>query len=93
MPCRAWSRSLVEIGAADAAGDLPLLHTNRLLTELAVASIDAAMRCPARIGRRYEKLAMNRVWRCWASAGWERRDGYGSDLDVVLVYDSAAPHR
>jgi [glutamine synthetase] adenylyltransferase / [glutamine synthetase]-adenylyl-L-tyrosine phosphorylase len=90
---RTWSRLLVEIGAADAAVDLPLLDTNRLLTELAVASIDAAIEIARReFGRRYEKLA-NEPRLALLGLGRLGSGGmdYGSDLDVVLIYDSAAP--
>jgi glutamate-ammonia-ligase adenylyltransferase len=90
---RRWSWLLIEIGAADAAGELTLPILNRLLTELAVASIDTALDIARReFARRYEKLAgeprlavlgLGRL----GSAGMD----YGSDLDIVIVYDSAAP--
>jgi glutamate-ammonia-ligase adenylyltransferase len=90
---RKWSWLLVEIGAADAAGDLTLPTLNRLLTELAVASIDVALDIARReFARRYEKLAgeprlavlgLGRL----GSAGMD----YGSDLDIVIVYDSSSP--
>jgi glutamate-ammonia-ligase adenylyltransferase len=89
---RRWSVFLVEIGAADAAGDLALPNVNRLLTELAVASIDVALEIAGReFARRFEKVAseprlavlgLGRL----GSGGMD----YGSDLDVVIVYDSAA---
>lgn len=87
-----WSRLLVEIGAQDAAGSLSLADLNRLLTGLAVASIDVALQVARReFARRYEKLAaeprlavlgLGRL----ASGGMD----YGSDLDVVMVYDSSS---
>ena len=90
---RAWSGLLVEIGAGDAAGDLTLPELNRLQTELAIASIDVALLIARReFARRYENLAaeprlavlgLGRL----GSGGMD----YGSDLDVVMVYDSAAP--
>jgi glutamate-ammonia-ligase adenylyltransferase len=90
---RAWSGLLVEIGAGDAAGDLTLPDLNRLQTELAIASIDVALLIARReFARRYENLAaeprlavlgLGRL----GSGGMD----YGSDLDVVMVYDSAAP--
>jgi [glutamine synthetase] adenylyltransferase / [glutamine synthetase]-adenylyl-L-tyrosine phosphorylase len=90
---RTWSGLLVEIGAGDAAGDLTLLELNRLQTELAIASIDVALLIARReFARRYEKLAaeprlavlgLGRL----GSGGMD----YGSDLDVVMVYDSASP--
>ena len=90
---RKWSGLLIEIGAADAAGDLTLPDVNRLLTELAVAAIDGALLIARReFGRRFESLAteprlavlgLGRL----GSGGMD----YGSDLDVVIVYDSAGP--
>ncbi len=90
---RTWAGLLLEIGAGDAAGALALLQINRLLTDLAVASIDVAFDIARReFTRRYEKsaneprLAVLGLGRL-ASGGMD----YGSDLDVVIVYDSAAP--
>jgi glutamate-ammonia-ligase adenylyltransferase len=90
---RTWSGLLVEIGAGDAAGDLKLSELNRLQTELAVAGIDVALLIAQReFARRYENLAaeprlavlgLGRL----GSGGMD----YGSDLDVMMVYDSAAP--
>lgn len=90
---RTWSGLLVEIGAGDAAGNLTLPELNRLQTELAVASIDVALLIARReFARRYEELAaephlavlgLGRL----GSGGMD----YGSDLDVVMVYDSTAP--
>lgn len=90
---RAWSGLLVEIGAGDAAGDLTLPELNRLQTELAIASIDVALLIARHeFARRFEKLAaeprlavlgLGRL----GSGGMD----YGSDLDVVMVYDSSSP--
>jgi [glutamine synthetase] adenylyltransferase / [glutamine synthetase]-adenylyl-L-tyrosine phosphorylase len=90
---RKWSCLLVEIGAADAAGELTLPTLNRLLTELAVASVDVALDMARReFARRQERLAseprlavlgLGRL----GSAGMD----YGSDLDVVIIYDSSSP--
>ena len=90
---RMWSGLLIEIGAADAAGELTLSEVNRLLTELAVAAIDGALLIARReFGRRFQSLAtepslavlgLGRL----GSGGMD----YGSDLDVVIVYDSAGP--
>jgi glutamate-ammonia-ligase adenylyltransferase len=90
---RTWSGLLVEIGARDAAGDLSLRDLNLLLTQLAVAAINAALRIAQReLARRYGSLAaeprlavlgLGRL----GSGGMD----YGSDLDVVIVYDSVAP--
>jgi glutamate-ammonia-ligase adenylyltransferase len=90
---RAWSALLVEIAARDVAGDLLLPDLNRLLTDLAIAGLNVALLMAQReIIRRYGELAaeprlavlgLGRL----ASGGMD----YGSDLDVVIVYDSAAP--
>jgi glutamate-ammonia-ligase adenylyltransferase len=89
---RTWFRLLVEIGARDAAGELELRDLNRLLTELAVASINVALLIAQReFARRYEQLRAS----CLAVLGLGRLGSggmdYGSDLDVVIVYDSVAP--
>jgi glutamate-ammonia-ligase adenylyltransferase len=86
-----WSALLIEIGAADAAGELTLAKVNGLLTELAVAGIDIALEIAGReFARRHAELAheprlavlgLGRL----GSGGMD----YGSDLDVVIVYDSA----
>jgi glutamate-ammonia-ligase adenylyltransferase len=87
---REWSRLLIEIGAADAGGEIDLLESNELQTELAVASINVAYLIARReLVRRYGRLsgglrlsilALGRL----ASGGVD----YGSDLDVNIVYDS-----
>lgn len=87
---REWSRLLIEIGAEDANGRLDLPASNELQTELAVASINVAYLVARReIVRRYgpfaggprlSVLALGRL----ASGGVD----YGSDLDIVIVYDS-----
>ncbi|MGH9930445.1 MAG: hypothetical protein ACREA9_14635 [Pyrinomonadaceae bacterium] len=87
---REWSRLLLEIGAEDATGKLHLLNSNELQTELAVASINVAYLIarremvrrygPLAGGPRLSVLALGRL----ASGGVD----YGSDLDVVIVYDS-----
>jgi glutamate-ammonia-ligase adenylyltransferase len=87
---REWSRLLIEIGAEDASGNLHLLDSNELQTELAVASINVAYLIARReVVRRYGRLAggprlsvlaLGRL----ASGGVD----YGSDLDIAIVYDS-----
>lgn len=87
---REWSRLLIEIGAEDATGELHLLHSNELQTELAVASINVAYLIARReMVRRYGRLAggprlsvlaLGRL----ASGGVD----YGSDLDIAIIYDS-----
>jgi glutamate-ammonia-ligase adenylyltransferase len=87
---REWAKLLIEIGARDAAGEISLAQSNHEQTELAVASINVAYLIARReMVRRYGRmdggprlsvLAVGRL----ASGGV----GYGSDLDVILVYDS-----
>jgi glutamate-ammonia-ligase adenylyltransferase len=90
---RTWSSLLLEIGNADAAGDISLFESNRLQTELAIASINAAYLIARReLARRFGNLAggprlailgLGRL----ASGGVD----YGSDLDIILIYDSSVP--
>jgi glutamate-ammonia-ligase adenylyltransferase len=87
---REWARLLIEIGAEDAAGNISLLESNELQTELAVASINVAYLIarremarrygPLKGGPRLSILALGRL----ASGGVD----YGSDLDITIVYDS-----
>jgi [glutamine synthetase] adenylyltransferase / [glutamine synthetase]-adenylyl-L-tyrosine phosphorylase len=90
---RAWTHLVVEIGARDAAGDLTLPESNALQTSLAAASINVGLLVARReMARRYGRLAagprlaalaLGRL----ASGGMD----YGSDLDLVLVYDEDVP--
>jgi [glutamine synthetase] adenylyltransferase / [glutamine synthetase]-adenylyl-L-tyrosine phosphorylase len=87
---RAWARLIVEIGAADAAGTISASESNRLQTELGIASLNVSYLVARReLVRRYgnlvgaSRIAVLGLGRL-ASGGVD----YGSDLDVVLVYDS-----
>ncbi|MFL6230010.1 MAG: hypothetical protein ACJ741_14660 [Pyrinomonadaceae bacterium] len=90
---RAWARIVVQLGARDVAGELDLAESNRLQTGLAVASINVALLVARRelarrtggfaAGPRAAVLALGRL----ASGGMD----YGSDLDVVVVYDERVP--
>ena len=85
-----WSRLLIEVGACDAAGVVSLLESNAVQTELAISSINVAYLIARReMVRRYGRmdggprlsvLALGRL----ASGGVD----YGSDLDIIIVYDS-----
>lgn len=87
---REWSRLMIEIGAADAAEAISLADSNALQSELAIASINVAYLIARReMVRRYGRmdggprlsiLALGRL----ASGGVD----YGSDLDIIVVYDS-----
>jgi glutamate-ammonia-ligase adenylyltransferase len=90
---RTWSGLLVEIGARDTAGELSLADLNLLLTELATAAINVALLIAQReLTRRYQsaaatpRLAVLGLGRM-GSGGMD----YGSDLDLLIVYDSDAP--
>jgi glutamate-ammonia-ligase adenylyltransferase len=90
---REWAALLVEIGAHDAAGVISMREANRRQTELAEASLDAGCLVAGReLTRRYGKLDAGRSV---AALGLGRLGGggmdYGSDLDVVLVYDDEQP--
>ena len=90
---RAWSRLLVEIGACDVRGELAPGESNRLQTALAAASLNAALLVARRelarrqgrllAGPRLAVLGLGRL----GSGGMD----YGSDLDVVFVYDERVP--
>jgi glutamate-ammonia-ligase adenylyltransferase len=90
---RAWAKLLVEIGALDAAGRITMRESNRRQTELAAASLDAGCLIARRdLTRRCGELdGPMRL----AVLGLGRLGGggmdYGSDLDVVLIYDDAQP--
>jgi glutamate-ammonia-ligase adenylyltransferase len=90
---REWAKLIVEIGALDASGAISMFEANARQTDLAAASLDAGCLIASReLARRYgEHEGSARV----AILGLGRLGGggmdYGSDLDVVLVYDDTAP--
>ena len=90
---REWLRLLLEIGQRDAAGEISVTESNRLQTELAVASLNVAYLIARReLARRFGRLANGpRI----AILGLGRLStggvDYGSDLDIVAVYDSLVP--
>jgi glutamate-ammonia-ligase adenylyltransferase len=89
----AWSALLLEIGMRDAAGEITVPESNLLQTQLAVASINAAYFIARReLVRRYGNLSGGpRI----AILGLGRLGSggvdYGSDLDLIMVYDSVVP--
>ncbi|MBD0371165.1 MAG: hypothetical protein ICV60_10050 [Pyrinomonadaceae bacterium] len=88
---RAWAALIVETGALDAAGAITIKESNRRQTELAEASLDAGCFIARReMERRYGALKAEPHL---AVLGLGRLGGrgvdYGSDLDVVLIYDDA----
>jgi len=88
-----WAELIIEIGMLDATGEITLLDANRLQTELAVASINVAYLIarreiarrlgPLKAGPRVAFLGLGRL----GSGGVD----YGSDLDLLICYDSLAP--
>ncbi|HLL13768.1 MAG TPA: hypothetical protein VK388_01695, partial [Pyrinomonadaceae bacterium] len=90
---RAWAQLLVETGARDVCGELSHAESNRLQTELATASINAALFIARReMARRYGNLAAGPRL-CVLGLGRLASGGmdYGSDLDLVIVYDARVP--
>ncbi|MDQ3818278.1 MAG: hypothetical protein M3362_11460 [Acidobacteriota bacterium] len=90
---RGWARLILETGALDASGAISMLEANARQTELAEASLDAGcLTAEGELARRYDgSEGGTRV----AVLGLGRLGGggmdYGSDLDIVLVYDDDAP--
>lgn len=89
---RRWSQLLIEIAARDAAGELSLSTLNQALTDLATSSMNSALKIAAReMNRRYGDVGEFRVAVLGlgrlGSAGMD----YGSDLDIVIVFDNDAP--
>ncbi|HST53058.1 MAG TPA: hypothetical protein VLJ61_13690 [Pyrinomonadaceae bacterium] len=90
---RAWTHLIVEIGARDASGDITRDESNALQTSLAAASINVSLLVARReLARRFGRLAagprlavlgLGRL----GSGGMD----YGSDLDIVLIYDEQVP--
>ena len=90
---RTWASLLLDIGTRDASGEISIFESNRLQTELATASINVAYLVARReLIRRYGRLdnepriAILGLGRL-ASSGVD----YGSDLDIIIVYDSFLP--
>ena len=90
---RTWSGLLLQIGMRDALGEISIPESNLLQTELAVASINAACFIARReLVRRFgpmsggPRIAIMGLGRL-GSGGVD----YGSDLDLIMVYDSLVP--
>jgi glutamate-ammonia-ligase adenylyltransferase len=88
-----WAELIAEIGALDISGELSIFDTNRLQTELAVASLNVSYLSARReMARRYgsfsggPRIAIYGLGRL-GSGGVD----YGSDLDVLFTYDSLVP--
>jgi glutamate-ammonia-ligase adenylyltransferase len=90
---RAWAELLVQTGTLDAACGIHMREANRRQTLLAAASLDAGYLVARReLARRYDGLAAEPQL---SVLGLGRLGGagmdYGSDLDVVLIYDEEQP--
>ncbi|HLM54828.1 MAG TPA: hypothetical protein VK422_01790 [Pyrinomonadaceae bacterium] len=90
---RAWAHLFVELGAADVLGRIDAAEANALQTSLAAASVNVALLVARReLARRYGRLASGPRL---AVLGLGRLGSggvdYGSDLDLVLVYDPRVP--
>jgi glutamate-ammonia-ligase adenylyltransferase len=88
-----WAESLVHIGTLDASGAISIREVNRRQTELAEASLNTGYFVARReLERRFGKLNSDARF---AVLGIGRLGGsgmdYGSDLDVVLIYDDEGP--
>jgi glutamate-ammonia-ligase adenylyltransferase len=90
---RCWSTALVEVANVDAVRQLNVPEVNQHLTDLAIASIDAALMIAQReLARRQGALQSEPIMAVLglgrlASGGMD----YGSDIDVIAIYDSSRP--
>jgi glutamate-ammonia-ligase adenylyltransferase len=88
-----WSRLLLGIGIEDASESITMREANRLQTELASAAIDVGIRTACdELKKRFGGFAREPRL---AVLGLGRLGGrgmdYGSDVDVVLIYDDKSP--
>ena len=88
-----WAELIAEIGALDVANEVSIFETNRLQTELAIASMNVAYLIARReMARRFgsfaggPRVAFYGLGRL-ASGGVD----YGSDLDILINYDPLVP--
>lgn len=88
-----WAELIAEIAALDVSNQLSIFDTNRLQTELAAASLNVAYLVARReMARRYgsfrggPRVAFYGLGRL-ATGGVD----YGSDLDILITYDSLVP--
>jgi glutamate-ammonia-ligase adenylyltransferase len=87
-----WSELLIEIGAYDAARAEDPVTVNHLLTKLATATTNAALLVAQReLERRYGALAEEpRVAVLGLGRFGSGGMDYGSDLDIVVVYEATS---
>ena len=88
-----WAELIVEIAALDVENELSIFETNSLQTELATASMNVAYLVARReMARRYGSFSGGpRV--AFYGLGRLSTGGvdYGSDLDILITYDSLVP--
>jgi len=88
-----WAELIVEIAALDVENELSIFETNSLQTELATASMNVAYLIARReMARRYGSFSGGpRV--AFYGLGRLSTGGvdYGSDLDILITYDSLVP--
>lgn len=88
-----WAELIVEIAALDVENELSIFETNSLQTELATASMNVAYLIARReMARRYGSFSGGpRV--AFYGLGRLSTNGvdYGSDLDILITYDSLVP--
>jgi glutamate-ammonia-ligase adenylyltransferase len=88
-----WAELMTEIGALDSANEISIPEANHLQTDLAIASLNVAFLVARReLARRHgsfragPRVAFYGLGRL-ASGGVD----YGSDLDILITYDSLVP--
>ena len=88
-----WSELITEIGALDVSDELSIYDANNLQTDLAIASMNVAYLIARReMARRYgsfsggPRVAFFGLGRL-STGGMD----YGSDLDILITYDSLVP--
>jgi glutamate-ammonia-ligase adenylyltransferase len=88
-----WSELIVEIGTLDVRNELSIFEANSLQTDLATASMNVAYLIARReMARRYGSFSGGpRV--AFYGLGRLSTGGvdYGSDLDILITYDSLVP--
>ncbi|HEX8733757.1 MAG TPA: hypothetical protein VF721_00405 [Pyrinomonadaceae bacterium] len=89
-----WTKNFLQIAAFDAFKKIDLSKAKRLQTELAESSLSVAFEITKReIGRRFDFSGeLNFAVLALGKLGGRGMD-YGSDLDLVLIYDDKNPEQ
>jgi glutamate-ammonia-ligase adenylyltransferase len=89
-----WSELLIEIGAHDATNALDRAEVNRLLTKLASGAVDAGLLLAKREFERHHEALLEKPRVAMLGLGRLGSGGmdYGSDLDLIVVYEPAMPN-